>query len=189
MLVSLIWSAVCITGVARDKYAGRCDVVFKGDSTLHSFTGDITNVPLTVFCETNASGEVMLNTRIEIGPRQLTTHHVKRDANMYKMFQSDHFPKLIVVVSNAPLAEANLSGAATGPGSLPLRMTFCGISKSGRAATSNPQVLAEGWEFDLDTDISLKDFDLKAPAALLGTMVVHDTVKVKAHVKLQKEPP
>jgi polyisoprenoid-binding protein YceI len=176
---------------AADKYVGHCDVVFEGDSTLHGFTGDITNVPLTVVCETNRSGEALLNARIEIGPRRLTTHHAKRDANMYKMFQLDRFPKLIVVVNNAPLAAANLlpSSSPNVPGTLPVQLTFCGITKEVQATTANPQFLADGWEFELETNVSLKDFKLKPPSVLLGAISVRDRVKVNAHVKLQKEPP
>jgi hypothetical protein len=176
---------------AADKYVGRCDVMFEGDSTLHAFTGDITNVPLTVLCETNGSGEALLSTRIEIGPRQLTTHHAKRDANMYKMFQPDRFPKLIAVVTNAPLAAANLSpsSASANAGTLPVLLTFCGITKEVRATTINPQLLAGALEFELETEVSLNDFKLKPPSVLLGTISVRDRVKVKAHVKLQKEPP
>jgi polyisoprenoid-binding protein YceI len=164
-------------------------VLFEGDSTLHGFTGDITNVPLTVICETNNSGEALLNTRIEIAPQQLTTHHAKRDANMYKMFQSDRFPKLIAVVTNASLAAASLSPASTNSGTLPVQLTFCGITREIRAMTMHPLRVAEGWEFEVETDISLKDFKLKPPSALLGAISVRDSVKVKAHVKLQKEPP
>jgi polyisoprenoid-binding protein YceI len=166
-------------------------VVFEGDSTLHAFTGDITNVPLMVLCETNPSGEALLNTRIEISPRRLTTHHAKRDANMYKMFQSDRFPKLIALVTNAPLAAARLtpSSTSTDPGLLPVQLTICGITKQVQATTTIPESLAEGWEFELETDVSLKDFKLKPPSALLGTISVRDRVRVKAHVKLQKGPP
>lgn len=176
---------------AGDKYVGRCDVIFEGDSTLHGFTGIISNVPLTVICETNNAGEALLNTRIEIGPRQLTTHHAKRDANMYKMFQADLFPRLIAVVTNAPLAAANLSPSSnsTSPGTLPVQLTFCGITRDVQARTVNQLRLAEGWEFQLETDISLKDFKLKPPSALLGAISVRDLVRVKAHVKLQREPP
>ncbi len=174
---------------AAEKYVGRCDVVFEGDSTLHGFTGDITNVPITVLCETNGSGEAVLNTRIEIGPQELTTHHAKRDANMYKMFQADRFPKLVAVVTNASLSAASLSPASKHPGTLPVQLTFCGITKEVRATTTSQPPRAEGWEFYLQTELSLKDFKLKPPSALLGVISVRDAVKVKAHVKLQKELP
>jgi hypothetical protein len=176
---------------AAEKYTGRCDVVFEGDSTLHRFTGDITNVPLTVICETNRSGEALLSARVEMAPRQLTTHHAKRDANMYKMFQPDRFPKLIALVTNAPLAAARLSpsDALSLPGTLPVHLTICGISKAASATTLHPMRLAEGLEFELEMDLSLKDFNLQPPSALLGAVSVRDRVKVRAHIKLQKEPP
>ena len=191
LLAIVAWLLFLEPAHAADKYVGHCDVVFEGDSTLHGFTGDITNIPLTVICERNHSGEALLNARVEVGPRQLTTHHAKRDANMYKMFQADRFPNLLAVVTNAPLAAANLSPshASNSTGTLPVQLTFCGITKEVQATTSNPQLLAEGWEFELETDVSLKDFKLKPPSVLLGAISVRDSVKVKAHVKLQKEPP
>jgi polyisoprenoid-binding protein YceI len=192
LLTALAVLPPCATRVkAGENYVGHCDVVFAGDSTLHGFTGDITNVPVTVRCETNNTGQTLLHTRIEIGPRQLSTHHAKRDANMYKMFQSDRFPKLIALVTNAPLNAANLSPSSesTTTGTLPLQLTFCGITREVRATTTKPLPLAEGWEFDLETEISLKDFKLKPPSVLLGAISVLDSVKVNAHVKLQKEPP
>jgi hypothetical protein len=174
---------------AADKYLGHCDVGFEADSTLHAFTGDITNIAVLVLCDTNASGETILNTRIEIGPKQLTTHHEKRDANMYKMFQPDRFPKLIVVVTNAPLAAARLAptNAPGAAGVLPIQLTFCGITKAATATTSNPKPSVNGWEFDLTTEVSLKAFKLEPSSALFGMISVDDKVVIKAHVKVQKE--
>lgn len=182
-------AALVLPCTAADQYAGTCNVVFEGDSTLHAFSGNITNVALVVFCDTNATGAAMLNTRIEIAPNQLTTHHKKRDVNMYKMFQPDRFPKLLVVVTNAPLATARLVPANTPAttGSLPIQLTFCGITKAATATTSNPKPWPNGWEFDLQTDVSLKAFQLKPSSALLGMISVDDKVVIKAHVKVQKE--
>jgi len=177
--------------LAADKYIGRCDVVFEGDATLHSFSGCITNMTLVVWADTNAANEEVLNTRIEIKPRQLTTRQKSRDAKMYEMFKEDRFPKLIVAVSHAPFADAKLSpsGTPSGPGVLPVQLNICGISNEVQAYTTNPINLAEGWEFDLETVVSLKAFKLEPPSAMFGVITVKDGVKVKAHVKVIKEPP
>jgi hypothetical protein len=179
----------CGTAHGADKYIGRCDVVFKVDSTMHAFTGDITNIALVVFCDTNASGEAVLNTEIEVAPRQLTTHHKKRDADMYKMFRPEQYPKLLAVVSNAPLSAANLTPGApsSSSGRLPVRLTFCGVTGEVLAKTLNPQSQADGWTFDLVTDVSLKAFHIVPPSAMLGTLKVGDIVVVKAHVNVKKE--
>jgi hypothetical protein len=176
---------------AADKFVGCCNVVFAGDSTLDRFTGDVTNVPLTVVCETNGAGTTVLNTRIEISPRQLTTHNSKRDANMYQMFRSDRFPQLCVVVTNAPLDAAQLAttGAHSKPGTLPVQVTICGITRECRAVTSDPKPNGDGWEFELETNLSLKAFQLEPPSLLLGAISVRDIVNVKAHVEVQKESP
>lgn len=188
LLLSLA-AALVLPCTAADQYTGTCNVVFEGDSTLHAFNGKITNVALVVFCDTNVTGAAMLNTRIEIAPKQLTTHHEKRDANMYKMFQPDRFEKLLVVVTNAPLATARLvpTNTPATTGSLPIQLTFCGITKAATATTSNPKPSPNGWEFDLQTDVSLKAFQLKPSSALLGMISVDDKVVIKAHVKVQKE--
>lgn len=174
---------------AAEKYTGTCNVVFEGDSTLHAFTGDITNVTVVVICDTNAAGVAVLNTRLEIAPKQLTTHHEKRDKNMYVMFKPDSFPKLFAVVTNAPLAAAKLTPteAAGTAGTLPVQLTFCGITKEVSAKTTNPKPVADGWEFDLQTDVSLKTFKLEPPSVMFGAISVADKVVIKAHVKVQKD--
>lgn len=189
MLVLFALLSLCGVVQGAEKYVGRCDVVFKVDSTMHNFTGDITNIALVVFCDTNASGEAALNTKIEIAPRQLTTHHEKRDADMYKMFRPDLYPKLLAVVSNAPLAAAKLApGTAPSlPGRLPVRLTFCGVTREVMAKTLNPQPQSDGWTFDLVTDVSLKAFHIVPPSAMLGMLKVGDIVVVKAHVTVKKE--
>ena len=174
---------------AADKYTGTCNVVFEGDSTLHAFTGDITNIAVVVLCDTNSAGVAVLNTRLEIAPKQLTTHHAKRDKNMYVMFQSDRFPKLLAVVTNAPLAAAMLTPteAANTAGTLPVQLTFCGITKEVPAKTTNPKAHADGWEFDLQADVSLKTFKLEPPSVMFGAISVADKVVIKAHVKVKRE--
>jgi hypothetical protein len=173
---------------AAELYAGRCDVEFEGDSTLHAFTGSLTNLALAVRCDTNAAGAAVLSTRLEIRPRQLTTHHHKRDANMYRMFQDGRYPTLLVVVTNAPLAEAKLAPVSPpAPGRLQVQLTICGITGEVAAVTTDPQPRADGWEFDLQANLSLKAFKLKPPSALFGAISVDDTVKVKAHIVVQKE--
>jgi hypothetical protein len=189
MLAWFVLLDVCGGAQGADRYVGRCDVVFKVDSTLHAFTGDITNIALVVFRETNPAGAAVLNTRIEIAPQRLTTHHKKRDADMYKMFQPELYPKLLAVVTNAPLAAANLApgGPASRAGHLPVLLTFCGVTREVQARILNPQPQADGWTFDLVTEVSLKAFHLKPSSALFGTLTVRDIVVVEAHVTVRKE--
>lgn len=189
LLFSIAYLALLGQANAVEKYVGTCNVVFEGDSTLHAFTGDITNIAVVVFCDTNSAGAAILSTRLEIGPKQLTTHHEKRDKNMYAMFQSDKFPKLLAVVTNAPLTAAKLTPPETAGtnGVLPLQLTFCGITKETSAKTMNQKPHADGWEFDLQTDVSLKAFKLEPPSVLFGAISVADKVVIKAHVKVKKD--
>lgn len=184
-----IVGAVALPSRAADHYTGTCNVVFEGDSTLHSFTGDITNLALIVSSDTNSAGVAVLSTRLEIAPKQLSTHSNKRDANMYEMFKPDKFPKLLAVVTNAPLAAAKLTPSETNsaPGTLPVQLTFCGITKEVAAKTLNPKAHPDGWEFDLHTDVSLKAFKLEPPSVMFGAISVDDKVVIKAHIIVKKE--
>jgi hypothetical protein len=188
-LVLLATLVLSRAAAAADKYTGTCNIRFEADSTLHAFTGVATNIPVVVFCETNAAGSAVLHARVEMAPKQLSTDHKKRDANMYKMFQADRFPRLIAGVTNASLDAAKLvptTAATNAPGTLPIQFTFCGLTKEVAARTSNPKPLPQGWEFDLAVDISLKDFKLKPSSALFGAISVDDKVVVKAHVIVKK---
>jgi hypothetical protein len=189
LLVAAVSLLLAGRSFAAEKYVGTCSVVFEGDSTLHGFTGNITSIVVVVFCETNSAGATVLNTRLEIAPKQLSTHSAKRDANMYEMFKSDKFPKLIAVATNAPLAAAKLTPteAAGTSGVLPLQLTFCGITKEVSAKTMNQKSHADGWEFDLQTDVSLKAFKLEPPSVMFGAISVADKVIVKAHVKVKRD--
>jgi len=191
LLLGLTTLGVSPATRATEVYHGRCDVTFTGDSTLHDFVGHITNLPVMVRLETNSANLATLNTRLEIKPQQLSTHHKGRDANMYKMFREESFPVLVVTVTDAPLAEARLTPESREavPGQLPLQLNFGGVTNTVPALTSHPMPLAEGLEFDLDTAISLKSFWLEIPSAMFGAISVKDTVKIKAHVKVLKEPP
>jgi hypothetical protein len=186
--IQLLLALAGCAAQAGEVYEGTCNVAFKGDSTLHAFAGDVTNVALKVMLEPDASGQPSLSTRVDLGVKALSTHHTKRDANMQKMFQSDQHPSMLVTVSNAPLSEARLTpeAVAKGPGMLPLRMTIAGVACNYKAATKNQKPMADGWEFDLEYDVSLKDMKLKPPTALLGTVKVRDTVHVTAHVKVKR---
>lgn len=189
LLVTGITLLLCRRGYAAENYVGTCNVVFEGDSTLHGFSGDITNIAVVVVCETNSAGAAVLSTRLEIVPKQLSTHSAKRDANMYEMFKSDKFPKLIAAVTNAPLTAAKLTPAESAGtnGVLPMQLTFCGITKAVSAKTTNQKSHADGWEFDLQTDVSLKAFKLEPPSVMFGAISVDDKVVIKAHVILKKE--
>lgn len=189
LLVTSAWLLLAGSGLAAEKYVGTCNVVFEGDSTLHGFSGNITNIAVEVHCETNSAGAAVLNTRLEIAPKQLSTHSAKRDANMYEMFKPDKFPKLIAVVTNAPLAAAKLTPteAAGTNGVLPMQLTFGGITKEVSAKTTNQKPHAGGWEFDLQTDVSLKAFKLQPPSVMFGAISVDDKVVIKAHVIVKND--
>lgn len=174
---------------AAERYIGTVQVRFDADSTLHAFFGDTTNLPVVVTCSTNTEGTAGLHMRLEIAPQALTTHHAKRDKNMYAMFQAEHYPKLLVVVSNAPLAAARLTPPEAGGtnGVIPVQLTFAGRTKEVAARIVNQLERTDGWEFDLQADLSLKAFQLKPASAVFGMISVADGVAVKAHVAVTRE--
>jgi len=109
---------------------------------------------------------------------------------MYKMFREDTQPLLLAVVTNALLADAKLVPVSppSVAGVLPVQLTLGGVTGVVSATTTNPQPHADGWEFDLQAAVSLKAYKLAPPSVLFGVISVADTVNVRAHVVVQRQP-
>jgi hypothetical protein len=176
---------------AAERYEGTCEISFDAESTLHDFSGIVSNVTVSVLLETNSQGVAVLSTVIPIKPRQLTTFHKKRDGHMYEMFREKTFPTLFVILTNAPLAAAKLAPTFSGSesGTLPVSFAFAGVTNQVTGTIHRQAVLAEGFEFEMLTLISLKAFKLEPHSALFGAITVKDGVQVKTHVKVLKQPP
>lgn len=178
--------AVAATVCADEVWTGTSDVKFHGTSTLHSFDGTVTGVPLRVTVKPGSAGRVVSATSgVEV--KKMTTADDKRDSAMWTMFQQAKFRLLKVEVEGA--SEQALKPAGGKPGSMPVILTIAGRRGTVAGTVTNVVELPTQGSFDLAFPVSLKAFNLEPPKAVGGLVTVGDTVEVKVHVTLTRDTP
>jgi hypothetical protein len=182
LLLSVLLAVPCWAG---ETWTGTAAVQFTGYSTLHDFEGKV-NVPLTVKRD---GGELSAKADAEVA--KMDTDHDERDEKMRAMFSAAKHRFIDVEVKGVSESRARPVKGEDGkekPGVLPLKLTIAGTSREIAGATTGLRDDGKGHvEFDLAFPVSLKEFGLKAPSALLGAVSVKDRVDVVVHVVLEKK--
>jgi len=154
------------------------NVNFSGSSTLHDFEGTATTRPFTaIFDENGDSGQISIHAKTSIEVEKMTTNHEKRDRNMFKMFDLDHFAQI-----EGELPETILSEKESTEATLHLKIRNV---KHDVAATIS-EVKRDGTRISctMKFPVSLKAFELKGPS-VLGLIRVDDTVNVECTIEGQ----
>jgi hypothetical protein len=181
LLMGLLLAVPCW---ADETWTGTAAVQFTGYSTLHDFEGKVA-VPLTV----KRDGGV-LSAKADAEVAKMDTDHDERDEKMRAMFSAakHRFIDVEVKASESRARPVKGEDGKEKPGVLPLRLTIAGTSREIVGATTGLRDDGKGHvEFDLAFPVSLKEFGLKAPSALLGAVSVKDRVDVVVHVSLAKK--
>ena len=199
ILITMAAAAACTTGLrAGETYSGTAAVTFKGYSTLHDFEGTV-SVPLTVTHEPKKAGDGVLTAKAGAEVAKMNTQHDERDEKMRVMFNAAANPLIDVQVKGASSRAARPATktiAARGgkqvtmeqSGILPVTLTMAGTTRTVTAETRALKEDGKGHvEFDMTFRVSLKEFGLKPPSALLGAVSVKDAVDVKVHVSLDRK--
>ena len=199
ILITMAAAAAFTTGLrAGETYRGTAAVTFKGYSTLHDFEGTVT-VPLVVTHEPKNGGDGVLTAKAGAEVAKMSTQHDERDEKMRVMFNSAANPLIDVQVKGASSRAARPASktiTARGgkqvtmeqAGVLPVSLTMAGTTRTVTAETRALKDDGKGHvEFDMSFRVSLKEFGLKPPSALLGAVSVKDAVDVKVHVSLDRK--
>lgn len=110
----------------------------------------------------------------------MTTGNDRRDRNMREMFHEATFPRIKATLRNVD--PDLLRGSAL----LPFDLTIRDVTRSLVGEVSNWREVNDHATFDLDFDVSLAQFGLEAPAALLFIRV-GDRVAVHVGVSVRRE--
>jgi len=148
-----------------------CSVHFTGTSTLHDFHG--TAPSLTFPVEPGAvSGHWKAEATVQVS--SLGTDNGTRDANMWAMFDAQHWPLI-----RASFADIDPTSVATDK-RLAFQLTIRDVTRSVVATIESWQQDSDKVTFDATFDVSLAAFGLKAPS-VLGLVHVQDSVAVAVH--------
>lgn len=182
-LLPLFVMIISLSCVNAQDAEGTAKIKFKGTSTLHDFEGSAESKVIAK--KATEKGIVKWNFISELKVKTMNTNKDSRDKNMMKMFNETKFP--IIEVSIKELDDSVLKAAETKPQSIICDITISGIKNSIQATISSVTNKDEALNFALDLNLSLKQFKLKNPTAMLGMVKVGDQVKVTIDTSILKE--
>lgn len=116
----------------------------------------------------------------------MTTENARRDRNMYEMFDEASFPRIRASLRNVDPELLRGGDGDQGRRTLPFDLTIRDVTQSLVGEVSNWREESDHATFDLDFDVSLAQFGLEAPTALLFIRV-GDRVAVHVAVSVRRE--
>lgn len=174
--VAAVGAGLILSTARAESLAATADITFSGSSTLHDFEGTATSLPFDArFTEDQETGRLQVNAKAMLNVQRMTTENKKRDINMFKMFDLEHF-KLIV----GELPETTIT--AEGDTRVRLHLKIRNVENDVDATISNVQRNGNTISCNMKFPVSLKTFGLKGPS-VLGLIRVDDTVYVECIIK------
>ncbi len=167
---------------------GKCDVRFRGTSTLHAFTGNVPCQPFQVGAADTTDGKTVIpGAEVAVLTAAMDTGNKTRDRQMRAMFQSDKFPRVRGIFGRIDPEKIRQEFRRSREGTVPLDFTLAirDIERPVHAVASNFRETDRGVSFDVDYDVSLSDFGLVPPKAFFGLVSVGDKVTVRTTVRLE----
>ncbi len=155
--------------------AAKADIKFKGSSTLHDFEGVAATSPfVATFQEQEEDGELTVSAKTFIDVGNMTTNNKKRDKNMFKMFDLEHFARIEGELAETVVSETEKAEAK-------LHLKICDEEHDVTAIISEVQRSENQITCNMAFPVSLKAFHLKGPS-VLGMIRVDDTVYVECTI-------
>ncbi len=162
--------------VRAETLAAKADIKFKGSSTLHDFEGTVTTQPFAAeFKPGSGEGQWMVKARTALEVRNMTTHNKKRDKNMFKMFDLQHFAQIEGELPETLISEAGRTDAK-------LHLKIRDVEGDVTATISDVQRTEKQISCTMAFPVSLKAFNLKGPS-VMGLIRVDEMVYVECTVK------
>ena len=163
------------TPCAAEEIGARLDISFAAKSTLHDFEGSAAQTTLIMTAEPGDAG--LWSADVEVPVATLDTGSDSRDENMREMFDAAHFPTIRAALRNVD------PDAVRESRELPLVLIIRDVEHEIVAAVSNWRGDDEEISFDVSFEISLEEFELKAPGFLFVRVADRVTVTVHATVR------
>ena len=153
--------------------ANACHAIFRGTSTLHDFEGSVD--ASVVETRSDSKGWSL---RIECAIAGMNTRNDARDRNMRRMFEYPKFPIIVATGHDLPWPMTGMVAR------LPMTLNILDHERSGVAVLENWSFKNGVATFTLKGAVSLADFGLKPPGALLGMIRVGDRVELEGRITL-----
>ncbi len=182
--MSLTLLVVLLTVVAgATDLNGSCQIRFRGDSTLHGFSGVASCEPFT-FQELDGQGTELMfqDGSVRVAVKRMDTDNDSRDASMFKMFDADHFP---FIIGHFPqFNPQHLMARIQSEKRLPFDLTIRDVTNNVNATLKNINLAGKQLSFTAEFPVSLASFNLEPPG-VLGIIRVADEVQVSVEVTIE----
>jgi polyisoprenoid-binding protein YceI len=168
---------------------GSCAVSFEGSSTLHGFSGTLPPIDFEVRpAPDSPSGKETWSVDLEAPVAAMHTGNDRRDRNMREMLDASAFPNIKAKLHRIDPEMLRGSGEDEAEARPPIafELTIRDVTHPLHGNVSNWREDIDQASFDLDFDVSLAHFGLKAPTTLLFIRV-EDRVAVHVAVSIRRE--
>ncbi len=161
------------------------------ESTLHDFEGRVTTDPFTIPLVKDGAGKIQVNRLEVLTPvGTISTGNPRRDREMRKMFDSEHFPYIRGSVSGLfprriryEIRQGEKRGAIRN-----ISLWIRDVEKKVPVTFRRLREYGEQISFEIEFIVSLKEFNLEAPTAFLGLIRVKDKIRVTVGFDLEVMP-
>ncbi len=179
--VILAASAILLQPAARAGHVtATADILFSGSSTLHDFEGKASLQPFVAsFTEDQETGGLQVTAQASLNIEDMTTENNKRDKNMFKMFDLEHFQ---LITGELPETAIRSEGSTQ----TRLHLRIRNVEHDVDATISNLQRNGNQISCSMTFPVSLKLFDLKGPS-VMGLIRVDDLIDVECRITGQIE--
>lgn len=168
---------------ATAAWSGSAHITFSGTSTLHDWSGTVRARPFTLQVTSGPDGRpLQLRSQVVVAAAEMDTADKRRDAVMHRCMQVTEHP-LIEAVIDVPAKNVAADGKT--PTRLPLTLKLTGKSHAMVADIRNWRLSGDKAEFDLHSDLSLKQAGIVIPS-VLWVIRVGDTIRLHAAVQLTR---
>ena len=161
------------------------------ESTLHDFEGRVTSYPFTIPMEKDGTGKIEVSSvEVLVPVSTITTGNPRRDREMRKMFDSEHFPQIKGRASGLfPRRIRNEIRHGEKKSTIRnISIRIRDVENSIPVTFRRLREYGEQISFEIEFIISLKEFNLEAPTAFFGLIRVNDKVRVTAGFDLEVAP-
>lgn len=179
---NILWTTIATAAAlvhgttAAERLEATATIKFTGDSTLHGFEGTVATQPFAVEINEDAvTGKLRLSATTAVRVPDMTTHHGKRDKNMFKMLDLENFTLISGALTDAAVPQ-------DGSGEALLRLKIRDVEQEIVATLSDWKRGDGQASCRMAFPVSLKAFGLKAPS-VAGLIRVGDTVMVECMLK------
>jgi len=171
----MTWFTMAGATAWAGQMTATASIRFQGSSTLHDFEGTAEARPFTIqYVEDADTGKLIVTASTSLDVGGMTTNNKKRDKNMAKMFDQEHYTMI-----QGDLEDIVLAGDETSKARLHLRIR--NVEKDIEAVLSNLERSENGLRCTMTFPVILSEYGLKAPS-VLGVIKVADTVQVECTI-------